>query len=253
MSSLRLRPTRIGLTTAAGLGVDALDQRAAAGRDPDRGRARRHRQDPVRVGDRRADLARLRVDPDELVRLVVAGDERRPRSRRRPRASALGRNGSLIGLPIGLPVRASRRTSWFDARDRDPDRVAADDGVADAEPDLRARRRATLPVLASTMRHAVAAEGADEDVVARDADDVRAPADRDPLDDLGRGRRRWRSRCGCGVAVGVALAASPPRASSPSASAAITPTAAASSEAGGDAAPGRRFDGVAGRAVSASG
>ena len=161
---------------------------------------------------------------------VVAGDEPGPdRVRRSPR-SCSDRNGSLIGLPIGRPVRASRRTTCLVARDRDPQRVAADDGVADADADVRARTSADLAGLGAHDRHPVVAEGADEDVVARQADDVRAPADRDLLDDFGS------AAAAVGVAVGVRgggrgrLARRRRRSSSPpSASAAITPTAATSS------------------------
>ena len=178
-------------------------------------------------------LARLGVDPHQLVRLVVAGDERRPRSRPRPRARRSARSGSLIGLPIGLPVRASSRTTWFARDDRHPDRVAGDDRVGRPEADLRARRTGPCRSSRRSMRHAV--ERNEPTKMLPPA--ARTTFGRRPtvisVDHLGRGDgggcRGAGRRGGRGRARGVRR-----RRVSPSASAATTPTAAASTSAGGD-------------------
>ena len=108
--------------------------------------------------------------------------------------------------------------------------------------DAAARRRGTLPVLARDDAQAVVAERADEDVVAGDADDVRAPADRDSLDDRRRRRRSAVGVGGRGLRRGRGGVARLGRVvADPSATAATTPTPRRRRASAASSASGRRL------------
>src|SRR5690242_3911699 len=65
-------------------------------------------------------------------------------------AMLLGRNGTGIGPPIGRPVRALRRTTWFERDAATQSELPVTTASAEPKPILGAYDR-TLPVLASTM------------------------------------------------------------------------------------------------------
>ena len=82
------------LDDPARLQAHALDLRAPAGGDPERGRARCERPDPVRVLDARECRAGPRVELEERVRGTHAGDEHDP-------DRVLGRRDAARGLRRG--------------------------------------------------------------------------------------------------------------------------------------------------------
>ena len=242
MSSLRLRPTWIVLTTCAGRGVHALDPGPPARRDPDRGRARGDRPDPPRVVDGRDRLPRARVDLDQLVRRPAAGLEHGPDRAlgRRHRAGRGRQLDRVADRPPGLGVQPHELVR------RAPTASQTELPLTDASltptPDPR-RVRADLARLGRDEVQAVVVEGADEDVVA-DRRARRSGAGR-------RGSRRRRSsppapgrrsptRSAWRGARGGGASSSP----TPSATAAATPIAAATRNPAPSRALRRLCDGV---------